>query len=131
MVTKVRITPANIDPEYVWLKEEGRLSTRSFDGEYKGKGNLMELRTGKLFQRRGRIDGGPKRILPLGSFGVVLQCLGLLWLLNATGFPIPWYSIFPIVIMITGGVFIVRAIIHGREQATMEAFSDRRNDSRN
>ena len=120
-----------VDPEYVWLKEEGHLSIRRFGSEDKGKGNVTELRTRKLFRSNVRTDGGPERILAIGSFGVILQCLGLLWLLNATGFTIPWYSIFPVAIMIAGGVFIVRAIIHGRERTTMEAFSDRRYDSRN
>jgi len=131
MVTKVRITPAMVDPEYEWLKKEGHLSIQRFGGEDRGKGNVTGLRTGKLFKRKGRTDAGPERILAVGSFGVILQCLGLLWLLIATGIPIPWYSIFPVAIMIAGGVFIVRAIIHGREQKIMEAFSDRRYDSRN
>ena len=131
MVRKVRITPANVDPEYVWLRKEGHLSTRRFGDEYKQKGNPKELRTANLFRSNGRTDIDPERIQTLGSFGVILQCLGLLWLLNASGFTIPWYSIFPVVIMIAGGVFIVRAIIRGREQIIMEAFSDRRYDSRN
>ena len=131
MVTKVRITPANVDPEYVWLREERRLGTMEFGEENIGKRNFLEHGTKGLHPKNGRIGVDPKQFLAVGSLGVILQCLGLLWLLNATGFPIPWFSIFPVTVMIAGGVFIVRAIIHGREQTIMEAFSDRRYDSRN
>ena len=66
-----------------------------------------------------------------GTFGVVLQCLGLLWLLSAAGFVIPWYSVFPVTIMIAGGIFIVRAIIRGRERIGRGAFIDGRNHQGN
>jgi hypothetical protein len=131
LVIRVRITPANVDPEYVWLKEERRLGKLKFGGDHTEKGNLSEGRTLGLSSKNGRAVVDQKRVLAAGSFGVILQCLGLLWLLNATGFAIPWFSIFPVTVMIAGGVFIIRAIIHGREQTIMEAFSDRRYDSRN
>ena len=72
-----------------------------------------------------------ENVVVAGTFGVVLQCLGLLWLLYAVGFVIPWYSVFPVTIMIAGGIFIVRAIIRGRERIGRGAFSDRRNHQGN
>jgi hypothetical protein len=66
-----------------------------------------------------------------GSFGIALQCTGLIWLLSVLGFPVPWLAILPISMILAGWVFIVRAIIHDRNQIEVEAFSDRRNHSRN
>ena len=72
-----------------------------------------------------RTKGITKRFAQAGVLGVVLQCLGLLWLLSAVGFSIPWYSIFPAAIMGAGGVFIIRAIIQDRERIAREVCSDR------
>ncbi len=70
--------------------------------------------------RRKRIPKAPEKIIHLGMLGVVLQCLGLLWLLSAAGFTIPWYSIIPMAIMIAGGVFIVKATIRDEHRTEGE-----------
>ena len=75
-----------------------------------------------ISDRRKRIPKAPEKVIHLGMLGVVLQCLGLLWLLSAAGFTIPWYSIIPMAIMIAGGVFIVKATIHDKYRTEGETF---------
>lgn len=127
----MRVTPASIDPEYVWLKE-GTASVVEFDGSGMrdiGPGQTTASKDRKMTRLRNKsILRSNDRTFHLGVLGASLQCLGLLWLLSAIGFSIPWYSIFPLTIMTVGGVFIVRAII--RDRTEMEAFNDGRNNSR-
>jgi hypothetical protein len=119
-----------VDPEYVWLRNEGN-HERLKSGKTGNKINDIAGENG-VGRGSGRlISSGTRDIATVGSLGVVLQCAGLLWLLYTAGFAIPWYSVFPVAIMIAGGVFIVRAVIHGRERTGRGAISDRRNHQGN
>jgi len=45
-----------------------------------------------------------------GVAGVLFLVIGLLWFLSLFGYVIPWYSAFPIILIITGGSLVVAAI---------------------
>ena len=45
-----------------------------------------------------------------GITGVILLTFGLFWLLSFFGFVLPWYSVFSVLLIISGGAFIVAAI---------------------
>ena len=119
------MTPASRDPEYVWLRKDA-LHSDLIMGIDPMTGNAEPKKVAPTeaasHPKTKRITN---RFAQAGVLGVVLQCLGLLWLLSAVGFSIPWYSIFPVATMGAGGVFIIRAIIHGRERIVREAYSDR------
>ncbi|HEY3420808.1 MAG TPA: hypothetical protein VGK23_09665 [Methanomassiliicoccales archaeon] len=123
-----------MDPEYVWLRK-GEAKGYPSVGADREDENAERKRTsscvyGANGDAMGRVKSAEKSV-PLGSIGVAMQSLGLIWLLSALGFNIPWYSVFPAATMIAGGVLILRAIIHDRKRIKTEAFSDRRNHTRN
>jgi hypothetical protein len=132
MVIQVKMTPATADPEYVWLRE-GKLNAHSVgigacieEGRRNARAKAASVQEEEPAHRR-----RSGNVIPIGSIGIVLQSLGLIWLLSAAGLDIPWYSVFPSAAMIAGGVFILRAIIHGRDRIETGASSDRRYHSRN
>ncbi len=45
-----------------------------------------------------------------GIVGVLLLTIGLFWFLSFFGLVLPWYSAFPLIIIIAGGAFIMAAI---------------------
>ncbi len=49
-----------------------------------------------------------------GTIGTLLFTFGLLWFLSFFGLVLPWYVVFPLLIMIVGGAFIVAAATRKR-----------------
>lgn len=45
-----------------------------------------------------------------GVIGSALFLFGGFWFLGILGYPVPWYSIFPAILMFVGGFFITAAI---------------------
>ena len=46
-----------------------------------------------------------------GVAGVLFLIIGVLWFLSLFGFVIPWYSAFPIILIVIGGSLVVAAIV--------------------
>ena len=55
-----------------------------------------------------------------GVIGSALFLFGAFWFLAIIGYPVPWYAIFPAVLMFVGGFFVTAAIATRRALRRME-----------
>ena len=125
------ITPASVDPETVWLRKEMGLRSGTRGADLSNVDTQTKRDSVANTRNRGRRRFGSLISMNTGVIGVMFHCMGVVWLLYAVGFQIPWYSVFPLAVMIAGGVFIVRAIIHDADKSKKDASSDRHYHTRN
>jgi len=116
VVTTVRMTPASADPEYIWLKNERRRQNAR-TGRRAHMAAMTRVNAARRSVARGRWAG------PMGA---ALLLAGGLWLLHNVGVPLSLPLACSLVVTLTGGVFIVRAVIDEAENGKREACIDRR-----
>ncbi|KQM11533.1 hypothetical protein AOA80_07530 [Methanomassiliicoccales archaeon RumEn M1] len=115
MVTTVRITPANHDPEHAWLKNDRAPMMRSSK-------RILEVRS--LLGRRHEAIGTAMGLMT----GMCLALAGGLWALALVGYPpsIPLFC--SLLLTLVGVVFIIRVAIHEGASASRGNVIDGRHD---
>lgn len=115
MVTMVRCTPANYDPEYAWLKNERAPTMRSG-----ARGPIL----GRAPRRRHEAIG-----TAMGLFiGMSLAIVGGLWALAIVGCPLSIPLFCSLLLTLAGVVFIIRVTIHEGASASRRNYIDGRDD---
>jgi hypothetical protein len=69
---------------------------------------------------RGRLPRWPE-----WSLGSLMVIIGSLWMLVIIGVRLPWYSVLPMVAIVTGGFFMVRALNQDEACVRSELSHDR------
>ena len=117
VVTLVRCTPARYDPEYAWLKSERVEGRWQMVREYMS-GRGREARSSNL---------SGVHTLPRLIAGSLLTLAGSLWTLAIMGHApsIPLFC--SLLLILAGGVFIIRVTIPGASERR-EAYIGRRDD---